>query len=152
MGVTRSKWAFCQPEQPYLPGVTERPDEARFAGFKVGLTPELTPEDLAGSDAFDAGIEAFCQGFYWEAHELWEPVWMCLPAGSGERQVMQGLIQLTNAGLKAAMGRPRAVIRILAMSDEHFRNAELGRPENRLGINATMINDMRRKVCKEAGL
>lgn len=51
-------------------------------------------------------------GYFWEAHEVWEPVWMALPAGAAERALAQATIQLANASLKARMGRPRAVSRL----------------------------------------
>ena len=103
------------PPQPHFPGQTERPSEAYFAPFKVGLGPDVS--ELAASAAFAAGLQAFAQRYYWEAHEFWEPVWMALPPNGAERLFLRGLIQLANAGLKARMGRDGAAVRVLKLAD-----------------------------------
>ncbi len=43
-----------------------------------------------GSELFDQGLEAFQQGRYFEAHELWEELWT--PLEGPERRRLQGLI------------------------------------------------------------
>ncbi|MCA0870690.1 DUF309 domain-containing protein [Seohaeicola saemankumensis] len=72
----------------------------------------MSAAELAGTDAWRAGWQYFETGFYWEAHELWEPVWMALPEGAPDRALVQASIQLANACLKARMGRLRAVFRL----------------------------------------
>ena len=42
------------------------------------------------------------------------PVWAALPQNSVERRLVQALIQIANAGLKARMGRTKAVARLAA--------------------------------------
>lgn len=102
------------PRIPYLPGLTPRPAEGAFDALKAGLDG-LDPAGLADSACFRAGFEAFGRRLYWEAHELWEPVWLRLPEG-GERALVQGLIQLANCGLKRRMGRDRAAARIILLA------------------------------------
>lgn len=41
-------------------------------------------------DLFEQGLEAFRQGRYFEAHELWEELWT--PLAGPERRRLQGLI------------------------------------------------------------
>lgn len=98
------------PPQPYLPGRTDRPGPEWFAPQR-------------GPGAFAAGFEAFERGYFWEAHELWEPVWMAQPPASAERALLRGLIQLANAGLKRRMGRDAAAVRILALADAALSEA-----------------------------
>ena len=57
--------------------------------------------------ALDAAADLFDAGLYFEVHELLEPYWM--RAGGGEREILQGLIQvatgfhhLANGNLKGA--------------------------------------------------
>ncbi|MCE8532650.1 DUF309 domain-containing protein [Ruegeria pomeroyi] len=60
----------------------------------------------------------FDLGYFWEAHEVWEPVWMVLPQNSGARYRVQAAIQLTNAALKLRMGRRDAARRLCALARE----------------------------------
>ncbi|MGP6088981.1 DUF309 domain-containing protein [Antarctobacter jejuensis] len=94
------------PDQPYLPGLTARPAEEDFDGLKGVSAP------LKDCPAWQAGRRFFDAGYYWEAHEVWEAVWMAAPANSAERHLVQGMIQLANAGLKRRMGRTRAAERL----------------------------------------
>ena len=45
---------------------------------------------------------------------------MQIPQGSAERDMVQALIQLANARLKAVMARPRAVVRLCDMVEGHL--------------------------------
>ena len=72
----------------------------------------MTPEDLARSDAFQAGLFFLETGYFWEAHEVLEPVWMALPEGSDQRHLVQALIQFANAQLKFVMQRAKAAKRL----------------------------------------
>lgn len=86
----------------------------------------MTPAQLANCVTFSAGFEAFDAGYFWEAHEIWEPVWMALPPASRERHLLQGVIQLANAALKRAMGKTSACKRILDLADRALTEAYMG--------------------------
>ncbi|MEQ8291480.1 MAG: DUF309 domain-containing protein [Roseovarius sp.] len=143
--------ALTLPPRPYLPGQTERPDEAIFEPLKEGLAPGLSPEDLTRSAAFLGGREAFARGYFWEAHELWEAVWMVLPPASAERHLLQGLIQLANGGLKARMGRENAARRIAALADTALREAFLQGQEGLMGLGRAEVEEMRNQALRYAG-
>lgn len=115
--------AIDLPPSPYLPGRTERPDEGYFDALKEGLETEESIEGLAASAAFQGGLAAFHREYFWEAHELWEAVWMRLPAASAERHLVQGLIQYANAGLKTRMGRQKAAGRIRELAERELEEA-----------------------------
>ncbi|TDK46183.1 DUF309 domain-containing protein [Antarcticimicrobium luteum] len=83
----------------------------------------MTPAALAASDAWGAGWQYLQQGYFWEAHELFEPVWIALPPNSRQRAFVQGAIQIANAALKARMGRPRAVLRLCDIARGHLEAA-----------------------------
>jgi predicted metal-dependent hydrolase len=85
----------------------------------------MTEAELAASPAFRAGLAWLHAGFFWEAHEVLEPVWMALPEGPA-RQMAQALIQLANARLKGRMGRPRAAARLRALAAGHLAAARRG--------------------------
>ena len=143
--------ALTLPPRPYLPGKTERPDEAIFEPLKEGLSPAMTTEEMAQSAAFLGGKEAFAQGYFWEAHELWEAVWMVLPPASAERHLLQGLIQLANGGLKARMGRENAARRIAALADTALREAFLQGQERLMGLGRAEVEEMRNHARAHTG-
>jgi uncharacterized protein len=132
------------PPEPHVPGLTPRPAEDHFDALKATIEGCDTLEALAASACFKAGFQAFERRYYWEAHELWEPVWMRLPEGSAERSLVQGLIQLANAALKRRMGRDKAAARILALAD-----AALMQGESVMGLERARLRAMRVRAAQE---
>lgn len=110
----------CFPDYAYVPGRTPRHPEGWFDALRQTVRPGASVEELTGSPAWAAGLAYLEDGFFWEAHEVLEPIWMALPAGSREREMVQALIQLANACLKREMGRPRAVLRLCGMVARHL--------------------------------
>ena len=137
------------PGAPHLPGRTPRPPEAAFAPFKAALEAGLEPGNLAGCAAFRAGQELFSDRYYWEAHELFEAVWIRLPPASAERVLLRGLIQLANAGLKRRMGRAAAAGRVLALADAALEEAARRMPGGQQGLPPTRIAGFRRQAAGE---
>ncbi len=103
-----------------MPGQTARHPEDAFTYLTETARPGMTPAALAASDAWRGGWHYLETGYYWEAHELFEPVWMALPPNSAARAFVQGAIQVANAALKARMGRPRAVLRLCDIAQRHL--------------------------------
>lgn len=126
------------PPAPYRPGQTPRPSEGQFDA----LIAAHDAADPAGSPLFKAGFTAFDAGYFWEAHELWEPVWMALPPQSPERHLLQALIQLANAALKSAMGQDRAAARILMRARSARDAAFLSGVDAVLGITPAQVSQL----------
>ncbi|SNS21037.1 DUF309 domain-containing protein [Antarctobacter heliothermus] len=112
--MTQAGWFI--PAQAYVPGRTARPPDGLFDSISASAQPGMTPADLAQSDAFRHGLFYIERGFYWEAHEVLEPVWMALPEDSVERRFVQALIQTANGLLKLRMDRPKAALRLCAIA------------------------------------
>ena len=106
-----------------MPGQTPRHPEGAFDALTATARAGMTAAELAESDAWKAGWQFLQTGFCWEAHELFEPVWMALPPNSRERAFVQAAIQIANAALKARMGRPRAVLRLCEIAGCHLAAA-----------------------------
>lgn len=106
------------PPQAYIPGQTERHTEGAFDDIRQSALPGMTVEELAQCAAFRHGLAWLDEGYFWEAHEVLEPVWMALPAGEA-RSFVQGLIQLANALLKEKMEKPKAALRLCTIVREH---------------------------------
>ncbi len=100
------------PTHAYTPGITPRHAEGCFEAVRASVHDAMTPQELQSSEAFRTGLNYLDTGYYWEAHEVLEPVWMALPDPSRERILLQALIQLANAQLKLAMKRPNAAKRL----------------------------------------
>ena len=103
------------PEHAYVPGLTARHAEGCFEPICATAQKGMSAEQLAQSEAFCTGLYYLQRGYFWEAHELFEPVWMALEEGSEERRLLQALIQLANAQLKVRMHRPKAASRLCIM-------------------------------------
>lgn len=113
---------YPAPAWAYVPGQTERHPDGAFDTLRDTAREGMTPLALAHSDAWQAGMQFLETGFFWEAHEVLEPVWMALPASGPERVLAQAVIQIANAELKRRMGRPGAVLRLC-----HIAEGLLGR-------------------------
>lgn len=66
---------------------------------------QFTPDDWFNCEPYLYGIDLFNNGYWWEAHEAWEGVWLA----AGDRSTpcgifVQGLIQLAAAQLKRIIG------------------------------------------------
>jgi hypothetical protein len=112
--------AMILPPHAYLPGITPRHDETLFGDVKASVKAGMGPEELQRSEAWLAGLAYLDRGFYWEAHEVLEPIWRQLAVNSAERHLVQALIQLANASLKHRMGRRSASRRILQRVSAHL--------------------------------
>lgn len=108
------------PGHRYIPGETARHPEGAFDEMRAAA-PERGAEGLAWAH----GLRLLEEGFYWEAHEVLEAVWLALPPNAADRVMTQAVIQIANAGLKLLMKRPKAALRLC---DEAERlAAEAGR-------------------------
>ena len=84
-------------------GPSATPDERIIQGGRAKAYRPLPAADRRR--AFEAGLAAYGNDDFFEAHELWEPAWM----GSrdlAERELIQGLIKLAAAFVHQARGNP----------------------------------------------
>ena len=104
------------PTHAYIPGRNARHPEGVFDPIRETVHPGMPVSALATSPAFQDALRFLRAGYFWEAHEVLEPVWMALPKNSPERHFVQGLIQLANGRLKLLMGLPKASHRMSGMA------------------------------------
>lgn len=119
--------AADDPPFAYVPGQTARHEDGRFDAIRDTAKPGVDEAALAQCDAFQTGLRYLRDGYFWEAHEVLEPVWMLCPPNSPSRAVVQGLIQLANARLKQKMGKHKAAIRLYMIARGHFEQAQGGK-------------------------
>ena len=85
----------------------------------------FTPDDWAHCEPYLYGIDLFNHGYWWEAHEALEVVW--LAAGARETPCgifLQGLIQLAAAQLKRVIGSALGAQSLTAAGCEKLAVAE----------------------------
>lgn len=128
------------PTEAYVPGQTVRPADGAYDAIRDTAQAGMDVDALAACDAFQAGLAYLDAGFFWEAHEVLEPVWMLLDEGSVERRFVQGLIQLANGLLKLRMARPKAALRLASIARELM-------PEGTLGaVMGVDLKEMQRRI------
>lgn len=93
------------------PGETERPDPS----IRIDFASEWRL-----SSAYLFGIDLFNHGFYWEAHETWEQLWIEFGRSGRDADFFKGLIKLAAAGVKAREGRALGVQRHALRARELF--------------------------------
>ena len=131
--------AWPLPDTAFVPGVTRRPESGVFIDI-ADAAPETTdPAGWADNQAWLYGFALYGNGFFWEAHEVWEPVWMGLRPNSAERMLVQGMIQLANCCLKLGMGRPRAAARLAHHAADCLWNAGHGRTARVMGVDVAQL-------------
>ncbi len=148
----RPAGALDLPSEPYMPGRNARPDAALFAPLKAGIVAGSAVAELAASDAFRGGREAFAREYFWEAHELWEAVWLALPPASAERHLLRGLIQLANAGLKRRMDEPKAATRAAGLADTALAEAFLHAGQPLMGLGRDDLPGLRDHALGRKGV
>lgn len=100
------------PPYAYLPGKTPHPTRDTD-GHSHGAEPETpdapNPDDWRRSGDYLYGIDLFNHGYYWEAHEAWEGLWVACGREGITATFLQALINLAAVGLKARMGSARGI-------------------------------------------
>jgi predicted metal-dependent hydrolase len=111
------------PPYAFVPGRTPHP-VSDPAGHQYGVEPQapppLDPERWRDSRAYLRGVDLFNHGYYWEAHEAWEGLWLAAGRAGPLADFLKGLIQLAAAGVKAREGLPRGVAGHAARAAELF--------------------------------
>lgn len=108
------------PDHKHIPGQNARHPEDAFDWIRDQAAAE------AGNAAWLYGLRLLHHGFYWEAHEVLEPVWIAAAPNSAEKAMAQAVIQLANAALKLDMGKPKAAVRLAGMVESLAAEAAQG--------------------------
>lgn len=110
MSVQQAEWPL--PSHKHLPGINCRPDDGFLERIAESAPPVTDPAKAHENGVWLYGLKLVRAGFYWEAHEVLEPVWFNCRPNSCERHFVQGIIQYANAALKRDMGRENAARRL----------------------------------------
>lgn len=98
------------PPYSYVPGGPWPHPIRSPSGHLHGRAHELAAPIEAGrwaqSPLYLRGIELFNEGYYWEAHETWEPLWLVHGRRGATAALLQALIKMAAAGVKIRERRP----------------------------------------------
>jgi hypothetical protein len=81
----------------------------------------------------------FNHGFFWEAHEAWEELWLEAKHQPTTALWIKGLIKLAAAGVKALESQPEGVRRHARRASEIFYETRLGLPELMCGLDTASL-------------
>lgn len=111
--------------------------------------PSFMPESWRTCEPYLYGIDLFNHGYWWEAHDALESVWLA----AGQKTTLcgvflQGLIQLAGAQLKRFIGEPNGARSLTAAGCD-----KLSRVEGiYLGIEvASLVDDAQRCLSQDRG-
>jgi uncharacterized protein len=100
------------PPSAFTPGRFPHPfsDPAGHSYHSIRVQPP-PPDDAnwRASRAFLRGVDLFNHGFYWEAHEAWEGLWLACGRHGMMADFLKGLIHLAAAGVKYREAVPQGV-------------------------------------------
>ena len=131
--------ALPLPVYRHVPGSNARHDDRlleQVCDMALAVTRDADWQDNV---AWLYGLRLLDEGFHWEAHEVLERVWMNAPPNSREPHLVQGIVQLANARLKACDGREKAALRLLAIAGECLERAFGGNVASVMGIDAGSV-------------
>ena len=134
------------PKHRYVPGLTARHPEGAFDRVRDMADAETSSQTAAQNTAWLHGLDLLEAGFYWEAHEVLEQVWMNAGPQTPERAMVQAVIQLANAALKHGMARPNAVLRLCAIAEDHLHAAALTGAADIMGLTPTDLQSQINRV------
>ena len=114
------------PDYKHLPGKNARPDDGLLESIAHSASAVTDDASYRSNVAWLYGIRLFNNGFYWEAHEVLEAVWNNAAPNSREKHLVQGVIQMANAQLKASLEQTKAADRLQKLAAECITRAYTG--------------------------
>lgn len=139
--------SLALPEEAHLPGRNQRPQSGIVFDVAAAAPERMTRRDWETNTAYLYGFALYRAGFYWEAHEVWEPVWQSCQPNAPEKLLLQALIQITNARLKERLNRPRAAHRLIhhaeaLLGEVLTRDVATADGEPLLGVNVGALHQL----------
>ena len=126
------------PDHAHLPGINARSEDDVLEQAKALAPAQTCSEGWQENVAWLYGVRLIGEGYYWEAHEVLETVWMNAAPNSREKTLVQSLIHGANARLKQRLGRLNAAARLVTLSAEACERAYQNDGAPVLGLSRKM--------------
>ena len=112
------------PAYAHHPGKTPHPcshPEGHSYQKKSQGIVDLNLNDWKTCEPYLQGFDYYNQGYYWEAHEIWEELWHASQRSTTKGgKLLQALICLTGSALKNKMNESEQSQRLLKKANELF--------------------------------
>lgn len=95
------------PPYTYVPGHAPHP----VSDPEGHMHGQDEPTGWTDRDYLRWGKHLFEHGYYWEAHEAWEHLWLQLGRTSADALIVKGLIKLAASGVKCREGNSAGAVR-----------------------------------------
>jgi len=99
-----------------------------------------SPDDIATHVLHRHAIDLFNHGYYWEAHEAWEGLWLAVGKSGPVADLLKGLIKLAAAGVKAREGNVAGMVRHARRALELIQHSRDLWPENNAPLGLAWAN------------
>lgn len=139
--MTATPPSYCpqrpRPSYAFLPGRDPHPTrDPRGHSYGREEAARFQPrEDWRECEDYLFGVDLFNEGYFWEAHEAWEGLWMAAEGRDEvQRLLLQGLIQLTAARLKIAMQQPAGLAKLTRTGTEKLERVRELAGERVMGL------------------
>jgi len=114
---------FPLPEYRHMPGRNARPSDGLLESIATQVTPLVMNGNATDNKPWCYAVRLINEGYYWEAHEVLEALWNHALPNSRERSLIQCMIQLSNARLKALLGQPKAAVKLKKLTMDCYKRA-----------------------------
>jgi predicted metal-dependent hydrolase len=111
--------------------------------------PPIRGDDWASSTSYLRGVRLFNAGYYWEAHEAWEGLWLAQRRVGPTADVLKALIKLAAAGVKVRQGQPRGVSTHARRAAELFQAVRQAGHDRLLGLDLAGWEAIARAVADD---
>jgi len=140
-----------RPPYSYVPGGPWPHPIADPAGHSSGSRPgpalPVVGDAWGKSPAYLRGVDLFNDGYYWEAHEVWEALWHAHGRRGPVADVVKALIKLAAAGVKVREGQPHGVATHAGRAADLLDAVRAGHGPRRLGIDLGDLASRAREVA-----
>ena len=141
------------PSYTHVPGRTPHPNshpEGHSFNTTHDLPGPLTEDSWKSSSHYLYGFDLFNYGYYWEAHDVWEGIWIANGRTGSIATFLKGLIKLAAAGVKNRERKPKGVQKHCQRAVECFMEVvELTtiRDENFLGFSLDTLTNTSQQIA-----
>lgn len=129
------------PAYAYRPGRDPHPTRDR-RGHSHDVPPDDSPAEppsrWAASPRYLRGVDLYNHGFGWEAHEVWESLWL-RPSDPVQAECLQALIQLAAASVQQSIGHDDGRSRLCHRALDHLRHVDRDGDRVYMGLDLTAL-------------
>lgn len=140
------------PPYSYVPGHAPHPVSSPLGHLYGQESPRpqpLNPVRWIASDQYRYGVDLFNHGFYWEAHEAWESLWLAAGRRGPTAMWLKALIKLAAALVKLREGSSIGALRHALRVQQLLAELQATTPEaadRYCGIEVAVVAELTRQV------